>query len=99
MRAMERCDFLVVGAGMAGASAAYWLAERGRVVVLEQEDVAGYHSTGRSAAMYMETYGGPLTRGLTTAGRAFLADPPSGFADLAAAQPATGALHWPRRSA
>lgn len=81
MRAMERCDFLVIGAGMAGASAAYWLAERGRVVVLEQEDAAGYHSTGRSAAMYMETYGGPLTRGLTTAGRAFLADPPSGFAD------------------
>ncbi len=81
MRAMERHDFLVVGAGMAGASAAYWLAERGRVVVLEQEDAAGYHSTGRSAAMYMETYGGPLTRGLTTAGRAFLADPPSGFAD------------------
>ena len=82
MGAMERCDFLVVGAGMAGASAAYWLAERGRVVVLEQEDTAGYHSTGRSAAMYMETYGGPLTRGLATAGRAFLADPPSGFADM-----------------
>ena len=81
MRAMERYDFLVIGAGMAGASAAYWLAERGRVVVLEQEDAAGYHSTGRSAAMYMETYGGPLTRGLTTAGRDFLAAPPSGFAD------------------
>ena len=81
MRAMERYDFLVIGAGMAGASAAYWLAERGRVVVLEQEDAAGYHSTGRSAAMYMETYGGPLTRGLTAAGRAFLADPPAGFAE------------------
>ena len=78
---MERFDFLVVGAGMAGAAAAYCLAERGRVAVLEQEDAAGYHSTGRSAAMYMETYGGPLTRGLATAGRAFLADPPSGFSD------------------
>ena len=78
---MERCDFLVVGAGMAGASAAYWLAERGRVVVLEQEDMAGYHATGRSAAMYMETYGGPLTKGLAVAGRAFLADPPAGFAE------------------
>ena len=82
MRAMERYDFLVIGAGMAGASAAYWLAERGRVVVLEQEDAAGYHSTGRSAAMYMETYGGPLTRGLTTVGRAFLADPPAGFVEV-----------------
>ena len=81
MRPMERCDFLVVGAGMAGASAAYWLAERGRVVVLEQEDVPGYHSTGRSAAMYMETYGGPLTKGLAAAGGAFLAYPPAGFAE------------------
>ena len=81
MRAMERCDFLVVGAGIAGASAAFWLAERGRVVVLEQEDVPGYHSTGRSAAMYMETYGGPLIKGLAVAGRAFLTDPPSGFAE------------------
>ena len=81
MRAMERCDFLVVGAGMAGASAAYWLAERGRVVVLEQEDVPGYHSTGRSAAMYMETYGGRLIKGLAVAGRSFLAHPPSGFTE------------------
>ena len=78
---MERCDFLVVGAGMAGASAAYWLAERGRVVVLEQEDVPGYHTTGRSAAMYMETYGGPLSRGLSLAGRGFFEAPPAGFAD------------------
>ena len=81
MRAMECCDFLVVGAGMAGASAAYWLAERGRVVVLEQEDVPGYHATGRSAAMYMETYGGPLTKGLAVAGRSFLAGPPPGFSE------------------
>ena len=80
MRAMERCDFLVVGAGMAGASAAYWLAERGRVVVLEREDAAGYHTTGRSAAMYMETYGGPLTRGLAVASRDFFDAPPSAFA-------------------
>ena len=80
MHAMERCDFMVVGAGMAGASAAYWLAERGRVVVFEQEDAPGYHSTGRSAAMYMETYGGPLTKGLAVAGRSFLAEPPAGFA-------------------
>ena len=80
MRAMERCDFLIVGAGIAGASAAYGLAERGRVVVVEREDTPGYHTTGRSAAMYMETYGGPLTRGLAAAGRAFLADPPTDFA-------------------
>ena len=80
MHTMERCDFVIVGAGMAGASAAWCLAERGRTVVLEREDVPGYHTTGRSAAMYLETYGGPLTRGLAVAGRAFLAGPPSGFA-------------------
>ena len=78
---MERCDFLVVGAGIAGAAAAYWLAERGRVVVVEREEAAGYHSTGRSVSMYMETYAGPLTRGLTGASRAFFDEPPSGFAD------------------
>lgn len=78
---MERCDFLVVGAGIAGASAAYGLAERGRVIVLEQEDTAGYHTTGRSASMYMETYGGLLTRGLAAASRAFFDQPPSGLAD------------------
>ena len=80
MRAMERCDFLIVGAGIAGASAGYGLAERGRVVVVEREDTPGYHTTGRSAAMFMETFGGPLTRGLAAAGRAFLVDPPANFA-------------------
>ena len=87
MRAMERCDFLIVGAGMAGASAAYWLAERGRVVVLEQEDVPGYHTTGRSAAMFMEAYGGPLIRGLAAAGHAFFEAPPSGFAEAPLLRP------------
>ncbi len=77
----ERSDFLVIGAGMAGASAAYALAEHGRVVVIEREPVAGYHSTGRSAAMYTETYGGPILSGLTSAGRAFLENPPAGFTE------------------
>ena len=84
---MERCDVIVVGAGMAGASAAYRLAERGRVVLLEQEEVAGYHATGRSAAMYMETYGGPLTRGLAAAGRDFFEAPPAGFAEAPLLRP------------
>ena len=77
----ERSDFLVIGAGVAGASAAYRLAEHGRVVVIEREPVAGYHSTGRSAAMYTETYGGPIVRGLTSAGRAFFENPPAGFTE------------------
>ena len=48
---MTKCDFLVIGAGMAGASAAFELAEVGRVIVLEREEAPGYHSTGRSAAI------------------------------------------------
>lgn len=73
------CDFLIVGAGMAGASAGYELAARGRVILLEREDQPGYHSTGRSAAMFIESYGNAPVRAITAAGRAFLERPPAGF--------------------
>ena len=78
---MTKCDFLVIGAGMAGASAAYELAEAGRVVVLEREEAPGYHSTGRSAAMFLETYGNAVIRDLTVASRPFFAQPPAGFSE------------------
>ena len=55
-------DFLVLGAGMAGAAVAYFLAEHGRVTLLEREDSPGYHATGRSAALYSETYGNAAIR-------------------------------------
>ena len=74
-------DFLVVGAGIAGASVAAFLAPHGRVVVLERESQPGYHSTGRSAALFSETYGTPQVRALSRASRAFLERPPAGFAD------------------
>ena len=75
-----QCDFLVIGAGIAGASAAYELAGKSKVVVLERESRPGYHTTGRSAATFIETYGNRLMRGLTSAGRAFFTGPPAGFA-------------------
>ena len=75
------CDFLIVGAGIAGASVAYFLAPHGRVVLLERESQPGYHSTGRSAALYMASYGTPQVRALTLASRAFFDQPPPGFAD------------------
>ena len=78
---MESADFIVIGAGIAGASVAYWLAPHGRVVVLEREPQPGYHSTGRSAALFFETYGPEQVRALTRASRGFFADPPPGFAD------------------
>lgn len=76
-----RSDFLVIGAGIAGASAGFHLARYGQVTVLEMEAVAGYHATGRSAALYSEYYGPPVVRALTAASRPFLAAPPAGFTD------------------
>ncbi|MGH6949065.1 MAG: FAD-dependent oxidoreductase, partial [Kiloniellales bacterium] len=61
----NRCDVLVIGAGIAGASAAFELATQGTVVVLERETSTGYHTTGRSAAMFLETYGPVSVQRLT----------------------------------
>ncbi|WP_353236311.1 FAD-dependent oxidoreductase [Diaphorobacter ruginosibacter] len=73
-------DFAVIGAGMAGASVAYRLAQKGAaVIVLERESQPGYHSTGRSAAMFMESYGTDQIRALTRASRGFYTHPPQGF--------------------
>ena len=58
-------DVAIVGAGIAGASAAYFLAPKARVVVLEREAQPGYHTTGRSAALFSETYGNASVRSLT----------------------------------
>ncbi|MFL7901623.1 NAD(P)/FAD-dependent oxidoreductase [Azospirillum argentinense] len=78
---VERVDFLIVGGGMAGASAAYELAAHGSVVVLERESQPGYHSTGRSAALYTQTYGHPVVRALTVASWDFYINPPDGFSE------------------
>lgn len=74
-------DYIVIGAGIAGASLAHWLAPHGRLVLLEGESQPGYHSTGRSAALFMESYGTPQVRALTLASRPFFDSPPSGFSD------------------
>lgn len=77
---MSTADFVVIGAGIAGASAAYELQGRGRTVLLERERVPGFHTTGRSAAFVVESYGSRVVRALTHGGRGFLEDPPGGFA-------------------
>ena len=74
-------DIAVIGAGIAGASAAYRLAAAAKVVLLEGEEQPGYHSTGRSAAMLVENYGNEVIRSLTRAGRDFLRAPPEGFTE------------------
>jgi len=66
-------DVAIIGGGIAGASLAAALAGRASVLILEAERLAGYHSTGRSAAFWSESYGGPLIRPLTGASAAALA--------------------------
>ena len=80
-------DFLIIGGGIAGASAGYFLAERGRVVVLEREESLGYHSTGRSAALYTETYGNDAIRALPVCSGPFFRTPPDGFTEHALLSP------------
>jgi D-arginine dehydrogenase len=75
-------DAVVVGGGIAGVSAAHFLAQAGaEVLVLEQEPVLAHHTTGRSAALYMENYGSVPVRRLALASRAFLEAPPPGLAE------------------
>jgi len=76
------CDFLVIGAGMAGASAAHALAPMGKVILLERESQPGYHTTGRSAALFVETYGNAVIRAITKASRPFYDAPPEDFTDV-----------------
>jgi len=73
-------DFLIIGAGIAGASAAYELSNQGKVLRLEREDQPGYHSTGRAAAIFTEAYGNATIRALSRASRSFFTAPPHGFA-------------------
>jgi D-arginine dehydrogenase len=92
---MSQFDILIIGAGIGGASLAHALLERAptlKLCILEAESQPGYHTTGRSAAFYAETYGGPSVQPLTTASRRFFECPPKGFSDTAIVSP-RGALH------
>src|SRR5579871_3475356 len=81
VRPMQEFDFAIVGAGIAGVSAAYHLAPRAKVVILEREHVPAYHTTGRSAALHSETYGSAEIRAITVAAGRFYRSPPQGFTD------------------
>lgn len=81
MTQTEIFDVAIIGAGIAGASLAYRLAGQRSLVLLERESQPGYHSTGRSAAMFMESYGPPAVRLLTRGSRLFLTQPPVGFTE------------------
>ena len=74
------CDVIVIGAGIAGATATAPIAPHRRVVLIEAEEAAGYHTTGRSAAMWIGTYGSPDAVAMSRLSRPFLDAPPPGFA-------------------
>ena len=78
---MSDFDVIIIGGGIAGASLGAQIAGKRRTLILEAEDQCGYHATGRSAAFYLESYGGPEVAKLTLASRAFLANPPVIFCD------------------
>lgn len=94
----EHFDIAVAGAGMAGASLAAELASHARVVLLEAEERPGYHSTGRSAAFWAESYGGPLVQPLTSASGPWLAErgflSPRGALNLARARDEKNVEHF-----
>ena len=75
-----RPDIAVIGAGIAGSSLAAQLALHRKVQLFEMESLPGYHSTGRSAAIFSEAYGNETIRALTRASREFFYAPPPGFA-------------------
>lgn len=74
-------DFAVIGAGISGASVGYELAALGSVLLLETERSAGYHSTGRSAALFTRNFGGEVVRRVNAAALPFFEAPPDGFSD------------------
>ena len=78
---LQEYDIAVIGAGIAGASVATELAASARVILIEQESQPGYHTTGRSAAVYSPIYGPQPIRALTRASLGFFEHPPEGFAD------------------
>ncbi|MBV8908213.1 MAG: FAD-binding oxidoreductase, partial [Sphingomonas sp.] len=78
---MSDFDVIIVGGGIAGASLGAEIAGKRRTLIIEAEDHCGYHATGRSAAFYLESYGGPEVAKLTIASGDFLTKPPSEFSE------------------
>ena len=74
-------DAIIIGAGIAGATAAAQIAADRRVALIEAEDQPGYHTTGRSAAMWILNYGPADVRVLTGLSRPFFEAPPEGFTE------------------
>ncbi|MCF8473851.1 MAG: FAD-binding oxidoreductase [Emcibacter sp.] len=77
----KTADFIIIGGGIAGAAAGYELSKIGKVIILEKENLPGYHSTSRSSAIFQKSYhhGDPLLNILVCASEDFLMNPPDDF--------------------
>ena len=84
---IQNADVIVIGGGIAGASAAAELAAHCRVILLEMESQPGFHATGRSAAFFAASYGNEVVRGITAASEPFFRSPPSDFTEVPLLQP------------
>lgn len=78
---MSDFDVIIVGGGIAGASLGAEIAGKRRTLIVEAEQYCGFHATGRSAAFWLESYGGPKVALLSSASRPFLDSPPADFAE------------------
>ena len=92
---MSEFDVIIVGGGIAGASLGAELAAERRTLIVEAEQQCGYHATGRSAAFWLESYGGPRVALLSAASRMFLDSPPAEFSETGFLR-TRGALHLSR---
>jgi D-arginine dehydrogenase len=79
---VETADFLIIGGGVAGLSAAARLVSHGRVIVIEAEEAIGYHSSGRSVSFSHYGIGNAAVRAMTAHSRAFFEQPPAGFSPV-----------------
>ncbi len=77
---MPDFDIVIIGAGIAGASLAAEIGGAASVLIIEREEFPGYHATGRSAAFWTESYGGPQVQPLTRASGQWFSNPPADFA-------------------
>jgi D-arginine dehydrogenase len=93
---MTDFDIVVVGGGIAGASLGAEVAGKRRTLIIEAEEQCGYHSTGRSAAFFLESYGGEHVARLSAASASFLENPPTEFCEHGFLH-RRGALHLSER--
>jgi D-arginine dehydrogenase len=79
---VDGADFIIIGGGIAGLSAAARLAGHGKVIVVEAEEALGYHSSGRSVSFSHYGIGNAAVRALTAQSRPFFEQPPAGFSEV-----------------